>query len=80
MSRPSLDATDGHYRRSPGPLWLTTTRPDDGAVRLPDLVDRNFTATRPSQLWVSDFTHVATWSGFVYTAFVIDVSARRIAG
>lgn len=45
-----------------------------------DLVDRNFTATRPNQLWVSDFTYVATWRGFVYVAFVIDVFARRIVG
>ena len=45
-----------------------------------DLVDRQFTATRPNQLWVSDFTYVATWRGFVYVAFVIDVFARRIVG
>lgn len=37
-------------------------------------------ATRPNQLWVSDFTYVATWNGFVYVAFVIDVFARRIVG
>ena len=37
-------------------------------------------ATRPNQLWVSDFTYVATWGGFVYVAFVIDVFARRIVG
>ena len=45
-----------------------------------DLVDRHFVATRPNQLWVSDFTYVATWRGFVYVAFVIDVFARRIVG
>ena len=45
-----------------------------------DLVDRRFVATRPNQLWVSDFTYVATWGGFVYVAFVIDVFARRIVG
>jgi len=43
-------------------------------------VERQFTATRPNQLWVSDFTYVATWRGFVYVAFVIDVFARRIVG
>ena len=43
-------------------------------------MDRHFTATRPNQLWVSDFTYVATWRGFVYVAFVIDVFARRIVG
>jgi putative transposase len=45
-----------------------------------DLVARAFTATRPNQLWVSDFTYVATWRGFVYVAFVIDVFSRRIVG
>ena len=62
-----------------GRAWVTTTHalPD---ARSPDLVDRDFTATRPNQLWVSDFTYVATWRGFVYVAFVIDVFARRIVG
>ena len=62
-----------------GRAWVTTTRPAEGP-RPTDLVDRNFTATRPNQLWVSDFTYVATWNGFVYTAFVVDVYARRIVG
>jgi len=57
-----------------------TTISDDSAVRPLDLVDRDFNATRPNQLWVSDFTYVATWRGFVYVAFVIDVFARRIVG
>jgi transposase InsO family protein len=57
-----------------------TTIPDESAVRPPDLVDRNFTATRPNQLWVADLTYVATWRGFVYAAFVIDVFSRRIVG
>ena len=56
-----------------GRAWVTTTRPTEGP-RPTDLVDRNFTATRPNQLWVSDFTYVATWNGFVYTAFVVDVT------
>lgn len=63
-----------------GRAWVTTTQPDTVTPRRPDLVDRNFTATRPNQLWVADFTYVATWSGFVYVAFVIDVFARRIVG
>jgi len=63
-----------------GRAWITTTCPDTEAARSPDLVDRQFTATAPNQLWVSDFTYVATWRGFVYTAFVIDVFARRIVG
>jgi len=45
-----------------------------------DLVNREFKASAPNQLWVSDFTYVSTWSGFVYVAFVIDVFARRIVG
>jgi transposase InsO family protein len=45
-----------------------------------DRVNRQFQASRPNQLWVADFTYVATWSGFVYAAFVIDVFARRIIG
>jgi transposase InsO family protein len=45
-----------------------------------DRVQRRFTASRPDQLWVADFTFVATWAGFVYVAFVIDVFARRIVG
>lgn len=59
---------------------VRTTIPEPVAARSLDLVQRNFTATRPNQLWVSDFTYVATWRGFVYVAFVIDVFARRIVG
>jgi putative transposase len=57
-----------------------TTRPDLGAPRPPDLVERKFVATRPNQLWVADFTYVATWQGFVFVAFVIDVYSRMIVG
>jgi putative transposase len=59
---------------------FVTTRPDPAASRPPDLVDRDFTADRPNQLWVVDFTYVATWSGTVFTAFVSDVFSRRIVG
>jgi hypothetical protein len=45
-----------------------------------DRVNRQFRAPRPNVLWVSDFTYVAAWSGFVYVAFVIDAYARRIVG
>jgi putative transposase len=57
-----------------------TTVADPAAVRAPDLVNRQFTATRPNQLWVSDFTYVASWSGTVYVAFIIDVFSRLIVG
>ena len=57
-----------------------TTIPDDLAARPADLVNRNFTATRPNQLWVADITFVATWRGVVYVAFVIDVFSRYIVG
>ena len=59
---------------------IKTTVGDDTASRPSDLVERNFTATRPNQLWVADLTYVATWNGFVYVAFVIDAYARRIVG
>jgi transposase InsO family protein len=65
---------------SRGRAWVTTTQSRPGADRPQDLVDRHFTATRPNQLWVADFTYVATWRGFVYVAFVVDVFARRIVG
>ncbi len=57
-----------------------TTIPDLLAVRPADLVERTFSASHPNQLWVADITYVATWRGVVYTAFVIDVFARRIVG
>jgi transposase InsO family protein len=57
-----------------------TTRADPGAVRAPDLLHRDFTATRPDATWVSDFTYCSTWSGIVYVAFVVDVFSRRIVG
>jgi putative transposase len=57
-----------------------TTVADDGAERPLDRVNRQFQASHPNQLWVADFTYVATWTGFVYVAFVIDVFARRIIG
>ena len=57
-----------------------TTIPDEVAARPVDLVQRDFTATRPNQLWVADLTYVATWAGFVYVAFVIDIFSRRIVG
>ena len=59
---------------------LRTTVPDPAAARPSDKVQRVFYAHRPNQLWVSDFTYVSTWQGFVYVAFVIDVFARRIVG
>jgi putative transposase len=57
-----------------------TTTPDQAADRPADLVDRDFSAARPNQLWVADRTDVATWAGFVYVAFVIDVFSRFIVG
>jgi len=57
-----------------------TTIPDEQAARPADLVNRDFSATRPNQLWVADITYVATWSGFVYTSFVIDAYSRAIVG
>jgi transposase InsO family protein len=60
---------------------VRTTQPaDDPAAAAQDLVQRQFTAERPNQLWLTDFTYVATWRGFVYVAFVIDAFSRRIVG
>jgi transposase InsO family protein len=63
-----------------GRAFRITTKGDDSASRPLDLVDRNFAAERPNQLWVSDLTYVATWRGVVYVAFVIDTFARKIVG
>lgn len=57
-----------------------TTIPADLADKPLDLVNRQFTAAGPNRLWVADITHVATWSGFVYVAFVVDVYSRYIVG
>jgi putative transposase len=59
---------------------VRTTIPDAKSPCPLDRVNRQFNAQRPNQLWVSDFTYVSTWQGFVYVAFVIDVFARRIVG
>ena len=59
---------------------IRTTVPDTSASCPLDHVNRQFKADRPNQLWVSDFTYVSTWRGWLYVAFVIDVFARRIVG
>ena len=59
---------------------VRTTIPDPAAACPRDRVNRQFKAACPNRLWVADFTYVATWGGFVYAAFVIDVFARRIVG
>ena len=63
-----------------GRAFAITTTPDEKAARPADLVKREFHATRPNQLWVADITYVATWAGFVYVAFVVDVFSRAIVG
>jgi putative transposase len=62
-----------------GKPWRTTIA-DPAATRSPDLVDREFTATRPDALWVADFTYLRCWEGVVFFSFVIDVFSRRIVG
>jgi putative transposase len=59
---------------------VKTTIPDRAAPCPLDRVNRQFRVPAPNRLWVSDFTYVATWQGFVYVAFVIDAFARRIVG
>jgi putative transposase len=63
-----------------GRAFKITTVSDEAAMRPLDLVQREFVASRPNQLWVADLTYVATWAGFVYVAFVIDVFSRSIVG
>ncbi len=59
---------------------VRTTKPDLTAARHPDLVRRNFTATAPNQLWVTDLTFVPTWAGVAYVCFITDVFSRMIVG
>lgn len=59
---------------------VRTTKPDPGAGRHPDLVKRNFTATAPNQLWVTDLTYVPTWAGVAYVCFITDAFSRMIVG
>ncbi|WP_256923601.1 IS3 family transposase [Streptomyces sp. 13-12-16] len=59
---------------------VITTLPGGQADRAPDLVDRDFVAGAPNRCWVADFTHVKTWAGIVYVAFVVDTFSRRIVG
>lgn len=63
--------------RAKGPR---TTIPGNGPETRPDLVERDFTATTPNQLWVADITYCRTFAGWVYAAFVIDVFSRRVVG
>ncbi|MBE5477945.1 hypothetical protein E3G68_005299 [Mycobacteroides abscessus] len=59
---------------------VRTTKPDPTAARHPDLVQRQFTATAPNQLWVTDLTFVPTWAGVAYACFIIDAYSRTIVG
>ena len=59
---------------------VRTTKPDPGMPRHPDLVGRDFTATAPNQLWVTDLTYVPTWAGVAYVCFIIDAYSRMIVG
>lgn len=89
MQREGFDVarcTVGRLMRSMGLQGAIRGKPikttvQDKAVPCPlDRVNRQFHAAAPNRLWVSDFTYVATWAGFVYVAFVIDIYARRIVG
>ncbi len=62
-----------------GKPWRTT-KADPDAHRSPDLVNRDFTASGPNQLWVADLTYLRSWEGLSFLAFVIDVFSRRIVG
>jgi putative transposase len=62
-----------------GKPWRTTV-PDPRAMRSPDLVDRDFSAGRPDELWLADFTYLRCWEGLVFFSFVIDAYSRRVVG
>lgn len=62
-----------------GRAWRTT-KPDPEGRRSPDLVERDFTASGPDQLWVADLTYLRSWDGLSFLAFVIDVFSRRVVG
>src|SRR4051794_15851221 len=57
-----------------------TTKPDSAARRRPDLVQRDFTTSRPDRLWVADLSYLRCWEGVVFFAFVIDAYSRRVVG
>jgi putative transposase len=60
--------------------WITTTVRDRQAKAAPDLVERDFTAKGPDELWVADITYVPTWEGFLYLSVVLDAWSRRVVG
>ena len=60
--------------------WIGTTQRRKGARPAPDLVERNFTANGPDQLYVADITYIPTWAGFLFLAVVLDVCTRRVVG
>jgi len=60
--------------------WVTTTQREEAARPAPDLLQRDFTATRADEKWVADITYVPTWTGFLYLAIVLDVWNRRVVG
>jgi len=62
-----------------GKPWRTTIA-GDGPVRAPDLLDRDFTATRPNEKWCADFTYLRCWQGVVFWSFVVDVYSRMLVG
>jgi transposase InsO family protein len=62
-----------------GKPWRTT-KPDSAARRRPDLVQRDFTTSRPDRLWVADLSYLRCWEGVVFFAFVIDAYSRRVVG
>jgi putative transposase len=62
-----------------GRPWRTT-RPDPAALRRPDLVQRDFTASAPDELWVADLSYLRCWEGIVFFAFVLDAFSRRVVG
>jgi transposase InsO family protein len=78
-SQAAVRAAGIHGAKRRGKPWPTTI-PDPAAARRPDLVQRDFSASRPDELWVADFTYLRCWEGLVFFACVIDVYSRRVVG
>jgi putative transposase len=89
LRRSGLEVSAGSVHRAMTSVGLAgvrrgrparTTIPAPGADRSPDLLNRDFTAAAPNRIWVTDFTYVRSWAGFVYVAFIVDVFAQLIVG
>jgi putative transposase len=80
LARAAPDMPAGYSGRQASRQAVAHTRPDLLARRRPDLVDRDFSASGPDELWVADLTYLRCWEGVVFFAFILDAYSRRIVG